>query len=62
MNAGRHLPTNIRQVRRGHWEGNTLVVDVTNSRREALSRIEGVRDSQFGLKSVNKKGNRRRRS
>ena len=33
MNGGPHLPTNIRQWygdSRGHWEGNTLVVDVTN--------------------------------
>jgi hypothetical protein len=33
MNGGPHLPTNIRQWygdSRGHWEGNTLVGDVTN--------------------------------
>jgi hypothetical protein len=33
MNGSRHLPPNIRQWygdSRGHWEGNTLVVDVTN--------------------------------
>jgi hypothetical protein len=33
MNGGPHLPTNIRQWygdSRGHWQGNTLVVDVTN--------------------------------
>jgi hypothetical protein len=33
MNGGPHLPANIRQWygdSRGHWEGNTLVVDVTN--------------------------------
>ncbi len=33
MNASPHLPSNIRQWygdSRGHWEGNTLVVDVTN--------------------------------
>ncbi len=33
MNASPHLPTNIRQWygdSRGHWEGNTLVIDVTN--------------------------------
>jgi hypothetical protein len=33
MDAGPHLPSNVRQWRgdsRGHWEGNTLVVDVTN--------------------------------
>jgi len=33
MNGSPHLPTNIRQWygdSRGHWEGDTLVVDVTN--------------------------------
>jgi hypothetical protein len=33
MNGSRHLPQDIRQWfgdSRGHWEGNTLVVDVTN--------------------------------
>jgi hypothetical protein len=33
MNGGPHLPASIRQWygdSRGHWEGNTLVVDVTN--------------------------------
>jgi hypothetical protein len=33
MNGSPHLPTNIRQWfgdSRGHWEGNTLVIDVTN--------------------------------
>jgi hypothetical protein len=33
MNGSGHLPSNIRQWwgdSRGHWEGNTLVVDVTN--------------------------------
>ena len=33
MNGGPHLPANIRQWYgdpRGHWDGNTLVIDVTN--------------------------------
>jgi hypothetical protein len=33
MNGSRHLPSNIRQWygdSRGHWEGDTLVIDVTN--------------------------------
>jgi hypothetical protein len=33
MNESAHLPSNIRQWygdSRGHWEGNTLVIDVTN--------------------------------
>jgi hypothetical protein len=33
MDGSRHLPANVRQWygdSRGHWEGNTLVIDVTN--------------------------------
>jgi hypothetical protein len=33
MNGSPHLPANVRQWfgdSRGHWEGNTLVIDVTN--------------------------------
>src|SRR6202140_4871485 len=33
MSGSRHLPANVRQWygdSRGHWEGNTLVIDVTN--------------------------------
>jgi hypothetical protein len=33
MDASPHLPANVRQWygdSRGHWEGNTLVIDVTN--------------------------------
>jgi hypothetical protein len=33
MDGSSHLPSNIRQWfgdSRGHWEGNTLVIDVTN--------------------------------
>jgi hypothetical protein len=33
MNGGAHLPASVRQWfgdSRGHWEGNTLVIDVTN--------------------------------
>jgi hypothetical protein len=51
MNGSPHLPANIRQWygdSRGHWEGNTLVVDVTNfspktdfqSSRENLHLVE----------------------
>ena len=37
MNGSPHLPANIRQWNgdsRGYWEGNTLVVDVTNFSRK----------------------------
>jgi len=37
MNGSPHLPANIRQWfgdSRGHWEGNTLVIDVTNFSRK----------------------------
>jgi hypothetical protein len=51
MNGSPHLPSNIRQWygdSRGHWEGNTLVIDVTNfspktdfrGSRESLHLIE----------------------
>jgi hypothetical protein len=33
MNGSPHLPANVRQWwgdSRGHWEGNTLVIDITN--------------------------------
>jgi hypothetical protein len=38
MNGGPHLPANIRQWHgdsRGHWEGDTLVIDVTNFSRKS---------------------------
>jgi hypothetical protein len=37
MNGSPHLPANVRQWygdSRGHWEGNTLVIDVTNFSRK----------------------------
>jgi hypothetical protein len=51
MDGSRHLPSNIRQWygdSRGHWDGNTLVIDVTNfspktdfqSSRENLHLVE----------------------
>jgi hypothetical protein len=46
MNGSPHLPANIRQWygdSRGHWEGNTLVVDVTNF--SAKTDFEGSRES-----------------
>jgi hypothetical protein len=46
MNGGPHLPASIRQWygdSRGHWEGNTLVVDVTNF--SAKTDFEGSREN-----------------
>jgi hypothetical protein len=46
MNGSPHLPANIRQWygdSRGHWEGNTLVIDVTNF--SAKTDFQGARDS-----------------
>jgi len=46
MNGSPHLPANIRQWygdSRGHWEGNTLVVDVTNF--SSKTDFEGSRDN-----------------
>src|SRR5712672_1332634 len=46
MNGSPHLPANIRQWygdSRGHWEGNTLVIDVTNF--SAKTDFQGSRDN-----------------
>src|SRR5579864_4643048 len=46
MNGSPHLPANIRQWygdSRGHWEGNTLVVDVTNFSQK--TDFEGSREN-----------------
>jgi hypothetical protein len=46
MNASPHLPANIRQWygdSRGHWEGNTLVIDVTNF--SAKTDFQGSREN-----------------
>jgi hypothetical protein len=46
MNASPHLPANIRQWygdSRGHWEGNTLVIDVTNFSQK--TDFEGSREN-----------------
>jgi hypothetical protein len=46
MNGSPHLPANIRQWfgdSRGHWEGNTLVIDVTNFSPKAD--FQGSRES-----------------
>jgi hypothetical protein len=46
MNGSPHLPANIRQWygdSRGHWEGNTLVIDVTNF--NAKIDFQGSRES-----------------
>jgi hypothetical protein len=46
MDASPHLPANVRQWygdSRGHWEGNTLVIDVTNFSRK--TDFEGSREN-----------------
>ena len=46
MNGSPHLPANIRQWygdSRGHWEGNTLVIDVTNF--SAKTDVQGSREN-----------------
>ena len=46
MDGSSHLPANIRQWygdSRGHWEGNTLVIDVTNF--TAKTDFEGAREN-----------------
>jgi hypothetical protein len=46
MNGSSHLPANIRQWygdSRGHWEGNTLVIDVTNF--SAKTDFQGSREN-----------------
>src|SRR5271154_585132 len=46
MNGSPHLPANIRQWygdSRGHWEGNTLVIDVTNF--SAKTDFQGSREN-----------------
>jgi hypothetical protein len=46
MNGSPHLPPSIRQWygdSRGHWEGNTLVVDVTNF--SAKTDFQGAREN-----------------
>ncbi|MDE2475503.1 MAG: hypothetical protein KGO48_10690 [Alphaproteobacteria bacterium] len=46
MNGSPHLPSNIRQWfgdSRGHWEGNTLVIDVTNF--SAKTDFQGSREN-----------------
>jgi len=46
MNGSPHLPSSIRQWHgdsRGHWEGNTLVVDVTNF--SAKADFQGAREN-----------------
>src|SRR6266853_973953 len=46
MNASPHLPANIRQWfgdSRGHWEGNTLVIDVTNF--SSKTDVQGSREN-----------------
>ena len=56
VNGSAHLPSNIRQWNgdsRGHWEGNTLVVDTTNyngkgwiATSAATGRIKGIPQSE----------------
>src|SRR5262249_32900007 len=46
MNGSPHLPANVRQWygdSRGHWEGNTLVVDVTNF--SSKTDVQGSREN-----------------
>jgi hypothetical protein len=56
VNGSAHLPSNIRQWNgdsRGHWEGNTLVIDTTNyngkgwiATSAATGRIKGIPQSE----------------
>src|SRR3984893_10618201 len=57
MNASPHLPANIRQWygdSRGHWEGNTLVVDVTNF--SAKTDFQGSRENLHLVERWNRTG------
>ena len=43
LNAGPHLPSNVHQWlgdSRGHWEGDTLVIDTIGVRTEAITSID----------------------
>src|SRR3979411_36465 len=57
MNGSPHLPANVRQWygdSRGHWEGNTLVIDVTNFSPKAD--FQGSRENLHGVDSWTRNG------
>lgn len=58
LNGRPHLPASVRQLRgdpRGHWEGDTLVVDNTNftGQTPIRSRSVGDLDRHFGSPVIN---------